>query len=62
MGMFKIMGWLALALLSSGGLTAYFLQQQYEEKITGIEANIKRLPLIDHGEFFPGLSKIGVAR
>ncbi|MBL1167197.1 sensor histidine kinase, partial [Escherichia coli] len=32
MGMFKIMGWLALALLSSGGLTAYFLQQQYEEK------------------------------
>jgi signal transduction histidine kinase len=30
--MFKIIGWLVLALLSSGGLTAYFLQQQYEEK------------------------------
>ncbi|VEI66288.1 Uncharacterised protein [Serratia quinivorans] len=30
--MFKILGWLLLTLLSSGGLAAYFLQQQYEEK------------------------------
>ncbi|QGH59967.1 sensor histidine kinase [Serratia proteamaculans] len=30
--MIKIIGWLVLVLLSSGGLTAYFLQQQYEEK------------------------------
>jgi signal transduction histidine kinase len=30
--MFKIMGWLLLTLLSGGGLAAYFLQQQYEEK------------------------------
>lgn len=30
--MFKVMGWLLLTLLSSGGLTAYFLQQQYAEK------------------------------
>ncbi|PIJ49952.1 two-component sensor histidine kinase [Erwinia sp. OLTSP20] len=30
--MVKIISWLLLSLLSSGGLVAYFLQQQYEEK------------------------------
>ncbi|MGY2968152.1 signal transduction histidine kinase [Ewingella americana] len=30
--MIKIVGWLLLTLVSSGGLVAYFLQQQYEEK------------------------------